>query len=233
MIVREASGSLRLIAQPDHAHLAGGIMQRAAPLAGHSRRPAILHAIAEHDNGWTEEDRAPLLDLDSGRVHDFISAPAAVRQRVWPRGVARLAGDPWAAALVAEHADTIYERYRADPAWRAFFEDIHHRREAHRQRSGLSTDELAVDYAFVRLGDLISLVFCTGWTDEQRFDRWTIRLFGTQVVVSPDVFGGATVPVEIAAKEIRTASFGSDAELASAWSQATTVLLRGEIRGRP
>ena len=71
-------------------------MEHCVPLASRPRRDAILHAIAEHDNGWAEGDAAPSVNPATGQIFDFISAPIAVRQGVWPRGVARLAGDPWA-----------------------------------------------------------------------------------------------------------------------------------------
>ena len=106
MIVRQFADSLLLITQPDHAHLAREVMGRALPLARHPRRDAILLAVREHDNGWAEPDAEPIIG-PSGDVADFIAAPIAVRQGVWPRAVARLAGDPWAAALVAQHAITV------------------------------------------------------------------------------------------------------------------------------
>ena len=80
-----------LITQPDHAHLARRMMEHCVPLVGHARRHTILHAVGEHDCGWEEEDAAPMVNPETGAVFDFISAPVAVRQAVWPRAVARLA----------------------------------------------------------------------------------------------------------------------------------------------
>jgi hypothetical protein len=231
MIVRSTGDSLQLIRQPDHAHLAGRIMQDVLMLAEHPRRGAILHAIAEHDNGWAEEDVAPMLNVENGRVYDFVTAPADTRQRVWPRGVGRLARDPWAAALVAQHALTVYDRYHHDPEWREFFGEIERLRETYRNRRGGSMAELAADYRYVRLGDLVSLVFCTGWTEEQRFAEWTVRGAGTKVVVTPDPFGGRTIPIDVTARVIPGQSFQSSVELEVAWSQAKTTTLRGETAG--
>src|SRR3954463_4207109 len=104
MIVRTYRDRLQLITQPDHAQLARRIMEHCVALADHPRRNAIMLAIAEHDNGWAEPDAAPTVDLSTGRIADFITAPTAVRQGAWPRAVARLAHSPWAAALVANHA---------------------------------------------------------------------------------------------------------------------------------
>jgi hypothetical protein len=230
VIVRSGEEVLHLIRQPDHARLAGAIMTQCRPLTTHQRRPSILRAIAEHDNGWTEEDQTPLLDDASGGVYDFVTAPLAVRRRVWPRGVARLAEDPWTAALVAQHADTIYDRYHSDPDWSTFFTDIRQQRDALVATTGLTLAELIEDYAFVRLGDLISLAFCTGWSDEHRFDDVTVGLAGTRVVVAPDLFG-KVIPIEITARSIPNVRYGSASDLAAAFDTAALVTLRGEVAG--
>src|SRR5262245_46840697 len=189
MIVRPVPGAIHLITQPDHARLARRIMEHCVPLASHARRDAILHAIAEHDNGWTEEDAEPSVDA-SGLVADFIKVPVGVRQRVWPRGVARLA-EPWPSALVAHHAVTVYDRFRGEPEWTSFFTQMAADRDARIRQSGLSLGDLLADYPFVRLGDLVSLAFCTGSTDEQRFGPWTVKLTESRVTVTPSPFSGS------------------------------------------
>jgi hypothetical protein len=228
MIVRPAPGAVHLITQPDHARLARKIMERCVPLADHPRRDAILHAIAEHDNGWTEEDSEPTVDPATGNVADFIKVPVGVRQRVWPRGVARLA-EPWAAALVAHHAVTVYERFRQDSQWTPFFAEMESARDARVRQSGRSLDDLLVDYPFVRLGDLVSLAFCTGSTDEQRFGAWTVKLAGSRVTVTPSPFAGSIVDFEIAAREISTRPFQTDAGLRAAVAESSSRILRGQV----
>ncbi len=231
MIVRPVPDGVQLITQPDHAHLARRIMEHCVPLATRPRRDAILHAIAEHDNGWAEEDAAPTVNPQTGNVVDFVSAPLSVRQAVWPRGVARLADNPWVAALVAQHALTVYDRFRSEAEWTSFFAEMEAARDAMLRASRMPLDDLVADYRFVRLADLISLTFCTGWTDEHRFDDWTIQLSGTRVVVIPDAFGGVKIPIEINAREIRNQPFRPDAELRDALSEADTTTLRGEVVG--
>ncbi len=190
-----------------------------------------MHAIAEHDNGWTEEDAWPAVNPDTGEMFDFVSAPVSVRHAVWPRGVARLRGDPWAAALVAQHAVTVYDRFRSDAAWTAFFAEMERIRDARVRASETPHDVLEADYPFVRLGDLISLMFCTGWADEQRFGDWTIQRSGNRIVVRPDAFGGACIPFRIAAKQVRSQRFESDAMLREALSNANTTTLLGDVAG--
>ena len=101
-----------------------------------------------------------------------------MRHAVWPRGVARLADQPWAAALVAQHALTVYDRFRPDAEWTSFFAMMEASRGAMIAASAMTLDDLDVDYPFVRLGDLISLAFCAGWTEAQRFDGWAVERLG-------------------------------------------------------
>lgn len=233
MIVREAHGSIHLVTQPDHAHLARAVMARCGALRAHPRREAILRAIGEHDNGWAEVDAAPSVDPESGEVVDFVHLPVRERQAVWPRGIARLVADPWAAALVAHHAITVYDRFRPDAEWTGFFAGLESTRAALLRASGGSLEELEADYAYVRLGDLISLAFCAGWSDEQRFRDWRVRLAETTVVVTPDPFEGEEVPLAIAARELAGRRYASDAELRAALSAAVSVTLRGAVAGGP
>jgi hypothetical protein len=232
MIVRPVHDRVQLITQPDHAHLARTIMEHCVQLAVRPRRDAILQAIAEHDNGWAEADAAPAVNPRTGNVADFVNAPLGVRQGVWPRGVARLAHNPWAAALVAQHALTVYDRFRSEAEWATFFAGMAAARDASLRASRLPLDDLVADYTYVRVADVISLAFCTGWTDEQRFGDWTVQLSGIRVGVTPDAFGGAEVSIEINAKEIRNQRFRSDAELRDALSEAETTTLRGKVAGR-
>ena len=209
-------------------------MEHCVPLSAQPRRDRILHAIAEHDNGWTEEDAAPTVDPASGSVFDFVSAPVAVRHAVWPRGVSRLVDDPWAAALVAQHALTVYDRFRTEAEWQPLFVRMAEMRDAMLQKSGMPLDDLLSDYAFVRLADLISLTFCTGWTDEQRFEDWTVQLSEnsearSRVRVGPEAFGGSPVPIQITARDIPDQAYKSNGELRDALSRAATITLHGTV----
>jgi hypothetical protein len=230
MIVRDAGSSLHLITQPDHAGLARRVMERWTPLHDAARRASILLAIEEHDNGWSELDAAPVVDPATGRVFDFIHIPAEARQEVWPRGVARLAEeDVWAAALVAHHAVTVYDRYRSDNAWNTFFPRLETLRDELVHTSGRSKQQLAYDYTFVRIGDLISLIFCGQWDEAQTFDEWVFRRDGDRVVVTPDAFGGRAIPVAVNARQIPSRRYVSDDDLRHTVRQSPLVTLSGTI----
>src|SRR5215207_3712760 len=234
MIIRPHGSTQLLITQPDHAALAGRIMERCPAdfFPASPRRPEILRAIAEHDNGWHDVDAAPLVDPATGHLLDFIHAPDDVRWAVWPRGVERLAQTPYAAALVAQHALEIYARYRPEPLWQPFFAGMEAARERHLRRASLSCDELQRDYLFVRAGDLISLTFCNGWRAEQTIDgRYRVRLEGDELLVAPDPFAGRIIPLEIAAVEMPTAACSTAAETEETFQRARRVRLGGKLRG--
>ena len=95
--------------------------------------------------------------------------------------------------------------------------------------NGLSLDELIADYGFVRLADLLSLAFCTGWKDEHRFGGWAVQLFDTRVRVTPDAFGNAEIPIAIEAREVSQRTFQSDADLQRALKSASSVTLSGSV----
>lgn len=233
MIVRRADdGAVLLITQPAHASLARKVMEACVPLAEHPRRAGILHAIAEHDRGWQEEDAAPEFDPANGVV-DFIHIPVPVRQRVWPRSVAGLDDDPWAAALVAHHAITVYERYRSEAEWTPFFTTMEALREEMLERADVARDQLPADYVYLRLGDLISLCFCTARPDEQRIGDWSVQWTDPVVLVSPDPFRGREIQMDVTANRVRLERVGSASELAAEINRGEAVVVSGTVKARP
>ena len=232
MIARPADDALHLITQPAHAALARRIMEQwtAGGLAGHSRRDSILHAIEEHDNGWIEVDAAPMRTAE-GRIADFITLPIDDRRGVWPRGVNRLADDPFAAALVAEHSIFIFERFRSDVDWAPFFAAQGVLRAKYAAAAGVSLEDLHRDYVFLRLADLISLTFCNRWKEPQDIFGHRIAGDGGELVlVSPDPFGGESVSLEIEARVMPNRVYRDEADLAASWHDAPTTTLTGVCR---
>ena len=207
-------------------------MEHWQPLQSRARRDEILLAIEEHDNGWREPDARPSIDASSGRIRDFVHESIGVRQGVWPRGVARLLAHPRAAALVAQHALTVYERFRIDAEWAGFFTEMTQTRD--RILAGLPTslDELVADYAFVRIGDLISLIFCNEWNETQHFAGFTFARAGDSVLIEPNPFNEREIPIEVPAVELADRRFTTDAELREAIAAAALVTLPGKIAGR-
>jgi hypothetical protein len=230
VIIRDNGETLLFITQPDHARLAGETVAhwRADGFAAHPRREAILLAAREHDNGWLEEDEAPHVD-ENGQPLDFVRAPAAVRQGVWPRAVDRLARqDAYAAALVALHANTVYSAMRVERSWDAFFEGMTALKEQMLSRAGGSAAEtLDDDYRFVHAADRLSLALCTGWTQPLESGGRRIILAGDTVEVSPDPFDGARVPMRVRARQLPRRTYASSTELAGALKGAKIEWLEG------
>jgi hypothetical protein len=154
--------------------------------------------------------------------------------------VAALEGDdPYVAALVAQHAITVYRRYRTEPDWREFFVPLE------RKRDDLVADAMSaaggpegfnsflLDYAIVGLGDLFSLVFCNGWQDPYLMERYQAILRDNRLTIAPDPFGGASVALEVVARRIPARPYASDQDLRDTLAQAASHRLTGVAIGGP
>lgn len=222
-----------LVTQPDHAALSGRLIDawRADALRSHRARETILLATREHDNGWLEVDRTPMLDEASGLPVDFVSIPDEVKQPIWPRAASRVGEmSPLAGALVAQHGLTVLARHRAEPSWTRFFatmEDVRRRLWP----DAVSDEILEPHYRFVYLGDLLSLVFCNGWSDS--FDAYGYRLVlrGPRLEITPDPFDGREVELRVAARRIPARGYHTQADLTSAFERAPMSELVGHAIG--
>jgi hypothetical protein len=90
------------------------------------------------------------------------------------------------------------------------------------------------EYFFLRIGDLISLTFCNGWTEGQLDDSgsgYAMSLDGTRLTITPDPFEGREVPLEVTARELPNRPFHSAAEARSAFSIAEKVPVEGVASG--
>jgi len=235
MIIRRLESSLQLISQPAHAALAATLMTYwdedhfpASP-----RKSSILHAVQQHDNGWAEVDEALVVDPATGQLLDFVQLPDAFKRETSLRGIERLASDPYAAALVAQHRLHVYRRYTENPEWCDIFPTMKEARDSYLRASGAgSLDQLLQDYKLLRAGDLASLAFCceTKETDPDGCG-YAMRLDGTSLLLDPDPFGGKTFDFEVEAKEIEAQSFADEAEARRVVAAAPVVVLRGRVGG--
>jgi len=233
LIVRRHHGHLLLITQPDHAVLSAQVMAAwtADAFATHPRRDVILLATREHDAGWADLDVAPLVDERTQKILDFVQAPDRVRQSVWPRSIARLIDQPYAAALVAQHALHVYRDNRPDPGWADFFARIEQLRDEHLARTSLSEDDLVRDYFFVRMGDLVSLFFANHWPGPRTEENYTVRVAPDRVTVSPDPFDGAVVPFTLRGRQMPQRPYVDTADAAAAFAGAPAITLTGAVCG--
>jgi hypothetical protein len=234
VIIQRRGSDLLLIRQRDHAALAAAIMAHWLPggLPDHPRRDRILSATAAHDDGWEEED-ARLHVGPGGDPLDFVAVPPEVKHRIWRRAVARLApGDPYVAALVAQHALTVHAPLRADAAWRGFFETMARARDAELSRAAHGGGAAFLDdYAFVRTGDLLSLIFCNGWTAPMGGPGYRAILRGITLEVAPDPFGGIRVPLRVEARLVPARPYRSRSDLQQAYAAAPVRPIGGDAIG--
>ena len=237
MIVRNSGDSLLLITQPDHAHLAGTLaaaIRSESALDGPARE-TILLAAREHDNGWHEVDERPGVNPSDGRPWDFMSGPAAIKHALWPAGIAAVAAvNRRAAALVAEHVLTVYTYRSGEAGWAPFFAAITARRDelllplTHADPGVRAAFNM--EYRPVQLADALSLVFCMGTTSLDAVLGYRIRRVGSTLAVTPDPFGGATVPLRVRARRIAKRAYANAADLQATLAMAPPEWLTGTAR---
>jgi hypothetical protein len=236
MILRRERTDWLYITQLDHSRLAGRLMAawQADGFPARATRNQVLRATSEHDMGWQMPDAAPGITAE-GEPYDFVSAPLDIRQPPFGRAVETLTPeDPYVAALVAQHAITVYRRFARDPAWRSFFAPLEARRDdLVAQAAPGGFESFLLDYAIVGLGDLFSLVFCNGWQDPYLMESYRAILRDNRLTISPDPFAGATVVLEVVARRIPARAYASDQDLRDTLAQAAPERLTGVATGEP
>jgi hypothetical protein len=228
VIVVDLGAELLFVTQPDHAHLSGELLGlwRADGLPEHPRRAEILFAGREHDNGWREADAAPRWDAAAGRPHDFLSMPRADRIALWERGTARFAGShPYAALLIARHARTLHRDRAGDPGWRELMDYLEELERGLAEETGVAPEEVAADYRFLDLADLISLAALN--RAPERFSRHGTsgRRDGETVSLDPFPLAGATA-FAVPCRRIPNRPYAGDADLGGELAAARWETLR-------
>ncbi len=188
-----------MITQADHAHLAGEILSlwRTDGLPAHPRRPDLVFAAREHDNGWWESDSAPRVDPATGRPYDFLTLPDGPRIEVWRRGVERYASSvparPYAALLICRHAEALHAGRRGDPRWdEELFEPLDELVGELLEEAGVTPEVVTADYGFVALTDRISLAACREEQDPFEAAGHRGRVVDGTLFLAPFPLAGAT-----------------------------------------
>lgn len=196
---RPESARLRMVTQSDHAWLAGEVLSlwRADGLPQSPRRPDLVFATREHDNGWRETDSAPLVDPDTGRPFDFTTLPDGPRIELWRRGIARHASTrPYPALLVCRHAQALHADRRGEPAWdEGLFEALDELVDELADmagETGADPETVAADYRLLALADRVSLAACSAAGAPFAFGGYRGHVEGSTVHLEPFPFAGAT-----------------------------------------
>ena len=222
MIVVPEGATLRLVTQPDHAHLSGELLSlwRAGDLPESPRRGDLLFAAREHDNGWREADASPRWDAGRGLPHDFLSLPRRERIEIWERGPCRFAGErPYAALLIARHALNLFGDRKGRPGeedWDRLLDFLEDFAAGLLAETGAAPEELEADYRLLDLSDLISLAACAGWREP--VERHGLRVepaegpAGAEIRLDPFPLAGATTFL-VPCRRIPRRDYGGDADL--------------------
>ena len=116
MIIQEQGDQLILIRQTDHALLAGFLARALGNKVFSRPEPfeSFCLAAAEHDNGWSEWEMLPELDLKAFAPYNFMSIPTEEHIALYQRGIERVVrADRYAGLLVSMHCTGLYDRTRA------------------------------------------------------------------------------------------------------------------------
>lgn len=215
MIVTQRDGVFRLVTQNDHAHFSAQLLSLWVTdgLPEHPRRRELIFAAREHDNGWRETDSAPLHDPATGRPHDFMTLGGEERRRIWNRGPKRYAErEPYAALLVTRHARALHDDRRGEADWSEAFAEWRRLEEELLEAAGASEAEVAADYRWIDLTDLLSLAVCARWTNPGQRHGFRMELRGGQLTLDPFPLAGATT-FRIRCREIPDRRYVSDTDL--------------------
>jgi hypothetical protein len=238
VIRRDAGDRWLMIAQPDHALLAGelAVLWRLDFAPG---MPAAL-GVAKHDDGWIEWEKAPRAHPETGVPIDFTETTAAEHLDIWRRGPALVArADPYAGVLVSHHGSGLTEKKlrvatslasEERGALAGYLDEQRAFREATAGAAGidLAAPSVARDVALLRLLDYLSLVLCCDPAETRTLEIDGLRLELTAlgeraVALAPWPFGEyAEVLRPVEARAIPKRRY-DDASLARALAEAERV----------
>jgi hypothetical protein len=243
MIRREGieapQGQWLLIAQADHARLAGELAEAwRDALVPASSRPEWLAAVYHHDDGWPVWDASPAVDQEHGRPIQFTEMPLVDSLAIWQRSIEAVgACGPLAAWMVSGHFSALL---RYSNAWQAtphrtgnIRDDFLQRQDAARanwltawQRQAPATHTPALaqrGLELLQFFDALSLWFCcSAATQPKRMnlpDGNALTLLpksSNRVIVEPWPFDAGTLRVAVQARAIPIRRYADALDLANA-----------------
>ena len=179
----------RLIAQADHATLAGEMAGKVASPDFPKLDPEVIQAIAVHDDGWKQIDEARREKNSDHPLSFFEEAPGDIF-RAWKSSIARgTQVAPIAGILVSEHFCRIardFSRAATTPpeivqVLTTFVEREIAQQEELREQQTRDAKEINLLVDVLQFFDLLSLYGCSGSAENvefpQRFNQKTFRLY--------------------------------------------------------
>ena len=184
---KQPTNEWQLIAQADHAALAGEMAGKIVSPDFPKLEPEIIRAIAVHDDGWKQIDNHP---QNSGRPLSFFEeAPENIFQ-AWKGSIA-VATEiaPITGILVSEHFCRIardFSRAATTPpeisqVLTTFVERENAQQEELRERQTRDANEINFLVDVLQFFDLLSLYVCCGSHEHvefpQRFNQKNVRMY--------------------------------------------------------
>ena len=241
-----------IIAQIDHAHLAGQLAKHwGAPFGKLEAREALLWAAFHHDDGWAAWDQNPGVDSATGVPRQFTEMNPADTLAIWTMSIdAAAAQGPLEGCLVAGHFCRLGRRAtwgkEQDPAWQPFlgFLDSYEARArqwlARWQADDAAHSPQLAEQALDQLQffDTFSLWFCCSESTEREIvetpfgvDLVILPRSPSQLQLEPWPFTSDSLELSVPGRMIPTGHYASRAELAAAPSQA--IQLRWKLTPKP
>lgn len=159
-----------LVAQPDHAALAGDVAARIQSSLFPTRDEAVIRGISLHDEGWADFDSEPRLNAE-GRPMSFLELPPSEFVRAWMGSIdcAKTVA-PISGIIVSGHFCRLGQgRLQAgidSPAetqvLREFLQGEQERTERLQAMQSRSSEEIRVLVDLLQFCDVLSLYLCCG-----------------------------------------------------------------------
>jgi Protein of unknown function (DUF3891) len=231
------------IGQPAHAWVSGQLAR--AWEEQFEPHEEVCLAAEQHDIAWTEWERAPELDPDTGLPYTFSALAPVRRLELWSGAAAALVPQSrYAALLVSLHGTLLVERFppQGDEALRFAVETFVERertfqaglleslRRDPRYRPHADDDVVARNRELVFAWDGLSLALLHGVTGERKAAGHVLRSDGgdpTRVTVSPWPFRNEAVTV-VCEGRILSGTYADEGELRRGLAKApwTTIETR-------
>lgn len=255
MIRRDDRGDWLIIAQVEHARLAGELARvwgndRVASLAAF---PTLVWGVEHHDDGWQEWDDAPRLKPATGFPRSFLEMRMRDSTAIWSRSIAVCSADPLAGIAVSRHfchlANQAQNSGRADADDRESIDRFLREQaavqarlvDAARSNKAAETNrdfEQSCDLGFrtVRFFDLMSLWLCCA---ERHQPEPLVAPMGeavkliprdpAQIVIEPYPLCVDSLRLETPVRRLAARRYANDAELQAALRAAPIEVLAWTI----
>lgn len=180
MLLRPEGAGVLCIGQASHAWISGQLARAWRDVAP---REEVALAAEQHDVGWSEADRAPQLDAESGLPRDFMAIDLDARLAIWDPAPRRLESQSlYAALLVSLHGTSLHERV---PGAQGYLAGQRALQEDWRARLGVDPGELERNRRLLAAWDALSLALCLRWDPYETEGLRLERLDGERFALSP------------------------------------------------